>query len=180
MAKIIKYETAEFETKFKHERTHYKCVIRVTIDSKLAHAERTIDLEPAGTYRTLNICGDLYEQKRNGRWSLSRSGQIESELTGDLRSAMSPQMLDLCTLWQEWHLNDMRLGTREQREMLKKCASADYNHRVECLKSNNLYEDRGYAYGNEWLVEPISPQVIGQIKRIVKALGGNFKESKPK
>jgi hypothetical protein len=83
-----------------------------------------------------------------------------------------PEIAELCDLWDRWHLNDLRAGTRKQSEALrgKKNRSKHEHYTWACnyLKRKGLLVDQGYKYGAEWLFEEIPATVVKRIKSLAK------------
>jgi hypothetical protein len=77
---------------------------------------------------------------------------------------LDEKLKKLVSIWKEYHLNDLKAGTKKQSEALEAWSGKpdryDYDASVEYLKSINLYDDRGYKYGNGWLYMPIPESVI--------------------
>lgn len=80
----------------------------------------------------------------------------------------------LVEIWNEYHLNDMKAGTKKQTEAIEAWEAQgnkyNYSSAVEHLKSIGLYDDRGYKYGNGWLYKPVPESVIEEIKRLCEEL----------
>lgn len=72
----------------------------------------TVDLKPIGAdAKGLSITADIYE-KRGGRWVDVGGGQSYEELRKSFPD--DPAVARLCDIWQQYHLCDMRSGTRQQ------------------------------------------------------------------
>lgn len=84
------------------------------------------------------------------------SGQCDKDIreqAGDI--AAVAVLLDL---WEEYHLNDMRPGTRPQLAAIRdfyasKPEKSDYDAIKAYLESIGLLVDRGYSYGSAWLYD---------------------------
>ena len=77
----------------------------------------------------------------------------------------------MLTIWERWHLNDMRAGTPEQEALLKAhrdeyegYPTSHYEWACQLLKAHDLYEVDGYKYGRAWLTEPLPKEVITEIE----------------
>jgi len=101
-------------------------------------------------------------------------GQIDMELkkllqTNKIEFAKGwnkKRLLNLLSLWDAWHLNDLKAGTLKQIEFLEKKETASYDEQVEALKKANLLVDRDYEYGTKWLLKPLTAKAIHAIKTI--------------
>lgn len=69
--------------------------------------------------------------------------------------------------------DEINQATRDVRDRLVKYTAFvnhyEYDHACEILKELGLYDDRGYKYGHEWLVEIVPDEVITELKEL---LGG--------
>jgi hypothetical protein len=118
---------------------------------------------------TLSIVGDIQYGFRDGECG----GQCVDEIRkiwGHI-----PEVAELCDLWNRWHLNDIRAGTKAQMEFIRKLGkcpvSSDwYTWACSSLKVNNLLIDQGYTFGNAWLFELIPATVVKRIKALAKEI----------
>jgi hypothetical protein len=74
-------------------------------------------------------------------------------------------------IWKEYHLNNMKAGTRQQTEALdlfftENGRSYNYDEAVEYLKLIGKYIDRKYQYGSSWLLKPVPDEVIDQLIKV--------------
>ncbi len=129
----------------------------IELEIKEEHKEKkTIALETVTDYKTLSMCG---------------TGGQNREETADINSykQLFVSEYDLNTItevWQKWHLNDMKAGTKKQQAFIdewKKSNKYEYTAICEALKQAGLYEDNGYKYGHSWLVDPLPENVITDI-----------------
>lgn len=77
----------------------------------------------------------------------------------------------ICDIWERYHLNDMKAGTKQQENELYKMDrtllyASNYYDACEQLKKINLYKDRGIEWGRGWLVEQIPSEIISQIMKL--------------
>jgi hypothetical protein len=74
-------------------------------------------------------------------------------------------------VWDRWHLNDMRAGTKEQEEMIRVMIKAGalkenctYDERCKALDTACMYEvehnGQKYKYGHAWLFEDVPEDVL--------------------
>lgn len=71
----------------------------------------------------------------------------------------------LCDIWDRWHLNHMRAGTKKQEDAIRKWRkthSGDYTYNNACkyLSEIGLLVDDGYKYGTSWLTEEVPRDVL--------------------
>ncbi|MGL5713295.1 MAG: hypothetical protein ACRCX7_12635 [Cetobacterium sp.] len=69
-------------------------------------------------------------------------------------------------IWNEWHLNDLKAGTKKQTEYLNKVGVVGYDEAVKALKDVGLYEDSGYRYGSDWLFNPAPNDIAEELIRL--------------
>lgn len=134
---------------------------------------------------TFSACG-TYNPKGGG----SHGGQCIDTIAKAYPADAMVQRI--ARVWERWHLNDMRAGTFEQEEALKKVADggepwkdAQYDHShytwaLFVLKALNLYavpvtpelkasalggfDGDVYTYGARWLCEPIPAEIVAEIE----------------
>lgn len=138
----------------------------VSLDLKikpLGRAARTVNLEPASADEpTLSICGNVWLPSKR---DILTGGQCVDTIR-ELLPAF-PHVQRICDIWEGWHLNDMRAGTVRQIELLKAMPLPyEYTKACEFLKECNAFDDRGYKYGYEWLIEPIPTDILSEIKTL--------------
>ena len=134
--------------------------------------KKTLDwetLEPVTDGLELSICGDC------GR----SSGQIYDDFEPTEAQAK------LVEFWKKYHLNGLCSGTKKQMEALEDFKPntgcyRDYYEECEYLKSEGLYEDRGYKFGTGWLFKSFPmdelEQIIAEIEREEEERTADFDE----
>jgi len=163
----------------------FKAVIKVTIrrcDGVSPHLD--IDLAPCGRYTELSIVGEVYcvGDRRGDPSSCGQCVDLVREAfsghEGEGLNGERGSVTELCDLWDRWHLNGMRAGTRAQAEHLREHPPAEpfypvghYEKAMEILKAADLYTDRGYKYGQSWLVELLPDDVLKRLGEICRAFG---------
>lgn len=129
-----------------------------------------IDGNPCRTYRELSI---------TGQWSHGW-GQC-TDMLAKVNKADAKRLL---AIWNRWHLNGMKPGTRAQQtalEQFERAKGVDY-HTAACLFLRNLgletipnflpgYDKNGkagkpYKYGSAWLVEPLPAAIEEELRAI--------------
>jgi hypothetical protein len=139
--------------------------IKITFSRKSTKNFRSIDLKKSRSEVVrLSITADIED---------GPCGQCIS----DVRKIWSddPRVSELCDLWERWHLNDLRAGTRAQMDAVSKmgkCPSSTEWFSWVCknLESQGLLVDRGYSFGQEWLFERIPATVVKRIKTLAKEI----------
>lgn len=99
------------------------------------------------------------------------NGQISGELrklidTEPNRLAFSMEdAKKLCDVWDRWHLNDMRAGTKKQEDAIRELRRTrhigyKYEEACEYLDEIGLLVDEGYKFGSSWLTEEVPQDVL--------------------
>lgn len=101
--------------------------------------------------------------------------QCSGQISGELRKLVDtePALLKfrvedarkLCDVWDRWHLNDMRAGTKKQEDAIRewrktKRGSYKYDDACKYLSKIGLLVDNGYRYGTSWLTEEVPQDVL--------------------
>ena len=78
------------------------------------------------------------------------------------------KLAQLLEVWEQWHLNDVRAGTPEQRKILKdiekqRGISLHYEQACRELQIHGMYNHNGHIYGSARLFEPLPEDVIAFI-----------------
>ena len=141
------------------EKNHISLEVNI---NKQTQCKKTIDLKDVTEYDVLSISGDLREFT-GGRPRLTSCGQIEDSIV----TKAGPKFR-LIKIWKRWHLNDCKSGTRKQEKCLNnwKERPKGWSYEEDCiyLKKHHLYNDRGYKYGQAWLVEPLPEDIIKEVE----------------
>lgn len=132
------------------------------------HVRRTIDLAPASSpIYTVSISGFIWNPRHT---DVECGGQCQDTIRALFPD--DPHVRMLCDLWDRWHLNALKAGTRVQKAALdayragRRATDPEWeyprlDHYTACcavLRDLGLYEDRGYRYGHEWLIEPLTDE----------------------
>ena len=151
---------AEIEVELKLHRRHYA-------------EQRDIDLNPVpDTYAEFTVCGTI-DAKERGRFRDYSGGQNLDEI-----AALYPDnalVQEIVGLWNQYHLNGLKAGSRPQTEFIKQYEKDnpswryDYSAACDLLRDAGLYIDRGYKYGHAWLLEILPEEVKNRIMEIIKA-----------
>lgn len=138
--------------------------VKMVEKEKKDHAQRTVDLKPAPQkYTTLSCIGEGKDY-----W-----GQCQQHIRKDLPNielAISKeQLLRILEVWEEWHLNDMEAGTKQQEEIVvnhygKGKRGYTYKDACDVLEREGLYKDRDYKYGSAWLLRILPEEIIEEVK----------------
>jgi len=114
--------------------------------------------------RKLSIAGvegDSYGQIITHEWDfVSYAPGWSAELVATFRS-----------VWDRWHLNDMRAGSPAQEAFLRENPQSgrDYSQACAVLARAGLNPDNGYSYGANWLVEEVPSDVIAFLESLPEA-----------
>lgn len=103
---------------------------RYVVTAEIKPADRnvapylTVDLKPIpADAKALSICADIYE-KRGARWVDIGGGQSYDSLRADFPNDAT--VARLCDIWEQYHLCDMKAGTREQNAVIDAWAAKGY------------------------------------------------------
>lgn len=139
---------------------------RVAIEVRISEEQpqpgkRDIDLNPVTVpYKTLSIVGEL----------AGSIGQCVDTLREMNEEECNEDIERLCDIWDAYHLNDIKAGTRQQMAITK--GSQSFDGAVNRLKINGLVLDRGYEYGSKWLVELLDDEDLEELSGILDRLNG--------
>ena len=137
------------------------CRLTLTLQirqSKPHDKSMDIDLNPiTEPYVEVSIVGDVWN---NTETDIIEGGQIQKDVLNYIDNKKTRRIVEL---WKRWHLNDMKAGTRLQRECLAtydKDERYDYDTACGRLLGHGLYNDRGYKYGHAWFLEVVPDDVL--------------------
>ena len=122
-----------------------------------------------------------------GRIEFSANGKIYNRLKSDLYCCgqcldeinvfvHNPTFKTIYKMWQQYHLNGMHAGTKEQEEFVNRYFNEagkryDYTEACQALKDNNLYEveyeGQPYKYGHGWIYEVIPEEDLDVIVKLL-------------
>lgn len=124
----------------------------------------TLEAIPKPEAIELSICGGIWDGKRYDYVSCGQNIDTIAELIP------TKKVKRIQEIWERYHLNDLRAGTKKQIEAIKEWESQgnkySYTNACEYLKSIDLFEDRGYEYGHGWLFEPVPAEIIEEVKQL--------------
>ncbi len=166
------------------------CKVTIEVEIKPVHPSfLTWNLTPVPEDAVeLSICGNIWNPR-----------ETDTACGGQCRDAIreffigNKNIQRLCDIWDEYHLNGLKSGTREQTEALRDMPKAAYpgsHYDKACawLKDKNLLEvpypdgrytktdglgrsePAKYKYGSAWLYQPIPQAIIDEVKSICEAL----------
>lgn len=137
--------------------------IRVEFRVKHNHAPyKSTELTPCFEYMELVITGALYERvSPRGTWR-----QVAYDCLHDELERFNYKLGKLA---KRWHLNSIRKGTTKQQCFVhgyfdRYGKPYDYNAACKALAAYGLNPDKGYGYGNAWLVERLPLSAIAAVK----------------
>jgi hypothetical protein len=154
----------------------FKAVVRVELSTiKRAAIDVDGNAVPPGMRRLSMTASVLSRHGGKGRWQARSTGQSVDLL----REAWSdhPVVAEMCDIWERWHLNDMKAGSRAQSEAVQALrlggGDVGYDASVEHLKNLGLETDasvqvgaKPYRYGTAWLVEPLPASVEDRLREM--------------
>ena len=97
-------------------------------------------------------------------------GQCLDEINNYIKN---PLMNEIFSIWKEFHLNDLKPGTKKQLIEVEKFRKENnitgFAYKKECdyLKSVNLLIDRGIKWGSVWFCMEIPENIVNRIKEII-------------
>jgi hypothetical protein len=151
----------------------YIIEISIVLSPHKCH-ERSIDLKRVSEITSVTFSGKVL----SGTGRALCAYQIVPTLRDIGLDEAHPALGELCDIWERWHLNDRRNGTREQIEIIEEQVPslvATYSGKCQILKNLGMLKDRGFEYGTDLLVEPLPLEVEKEIRQIVADLGSEFR-----
>lgn len=121
---------------------------------------------------------------KEGRFSMCGEMGCSSGQCNEHIKPKNEAQKSLLSLWDKWHLNDMKAGTEKQEEALIEAHSKgklkdyDYDKAVKYLKSIRLYTDKGYKYGSAWLKRALPSNIIEEVDRLCNVIEAIEEEEK--
>ena len=150
-----------------------KTLIFITIE-EIKEDALTIDLKEVDKQIVLSIYGRVHYPRK---LSCITVGQISkniwywaiNDLFKEYRIDKST-LFSILDIWDRWHLNNLRAGTRGQNVLVKyyirRVGYYKYEEVCKFLESKGLLYDRGHKYGSKWLYEPLPQDVIDYLKSL--------------
>jgi hypothetical protein len=118
----------------------------------------------------LSICGNIWNGVHSDCVSCGQNlDEIKSTVIGK-----NPKFLKIYDLWQKYHLNDLKPGTKKQCQVIDLWRKENningfaYTEECEYLKSIDLYFDNAVKWGSQWMAERIPDNVISEIEQLMK------------
>ena len=146
--------------------------LKLKITQVIGEQKLSTNLQEITGYKTISITGNI----RN--WN---AGQIQNTLQSEIENIIffkkynytKENLLNILDLWNTWHLNDLKAGTIKQENCINEYLKANkkqYDYELACLilRGNCLYVDRGYKYGDAWLLQVISEKTLNNIINLFK------------
>jgi hypothetical protein len=161
----------------------FKAIVRVEF-SAITREARDIDGNPVpADARRLSMTASVLSRRGGkGRWD----GRLMGQSVGFIRDAWAdhPVVQEMCDVWDKWHLNDMRSGTRAQAEAVAALRAggveATYDACVEHLGRIGLLTDdsvvvggKPYRYGTAWLAEPLPVEIEERLREMRADVAGD-------
>lgn len=111
----------------------------------------TINHQKVLGYKTLSICGEVVEYRKQ---NASNSGQIRdrlSEITQPSKGFTLKDIAKINEIWEKWHLNDLQSHCAHQDKAIKW-------DQVDPCPLN------GYKAGSAWLLKELPQEIINEIQ----------------
>jgi hypothetical protein len=148
-----------------------------------------VDLKPITEITELSITGTVRKPDRSDAYTCGQICDTVQEYFGKSRTIRR-----ICEIWQRYHLNGMRAGTRVQMEALaglKFTTGEFYKLRCEVLAEKHLLDvpipeesrenfrymvgadgelPTTYRFGSAWLYEPIPPEVLDELRQLIDSV----------
>ncbi len=154
-----------YKTSFSFEKKNVLYTVEAKLSTKTEN-RLDIDLNKCSEYIALSMTGDVFEKG----WQ--SAGQINKELLTAFPD--NEEVKEVCAIWKRWHLNELKAGTRIQEKIIEEyftdISKYTFDEACALLKSKDLYKDRGYVYGSQWLVDPLPLDEAKRIKAFFQTL----------
>lgn len=142
--------------------------VRLTLRVRQVEGQDWDTLQPTKTV-AISVCGEIWNAPGTDCVSV---GQNIEEIASLFPEDKKVQRI--AELWREWHCNDLKAGTIRQHAALNlpddssrprdaKPEQDWYQASLEALRAVGLETDNGYKFGTEWLVRPITAEVLTEI-----------------
>lgn len=147
---------------------------RLWVSIELTRHERpssTVEHAEITEYVRLAIQGEGFHGRRK-RDDIDFTGQTVDtlrEVTQPAKGWTVTELQRLATLWERWHLNDMRAGCAHVTPVIE---TDQYGRTVPSLTLTPVCPVSGYRYGHAWLVEPLPAEVEAEIRAFGERLDG--------
>jgi len=142
------------------------------------HINFEIELEKQGTAREWETLEEVEAVRLSVRGSIRKGSgccQMQDHIRGyraRVRKADLPLFDFILYIWDKYHLNDLKAGTKQQEAILSatnhKGGASSYKEDCDFLASLDLLTDRGYKYGSSWLYMPIEAEDLAKIEELLK------------
>ena len=123
---------------------------------KVDNAVLDIKLKKKEKGTVLSVMGSYYDKETKSQYD----GQCIEIFREKFKN--NKYMSRLIEIWEKYHLNDLRPGTKRQMKVLKEKNIKGFHESVKYLKEIGLYED-GHRFGYAWHFEEIPKDIIEEI-----------------
>lgn len=129
-----------------------------------------VEIEVSFENDRLSICGSVWNSKKT---DIIMGGQCLDSLKPFFKH--NKKFNYLFTIWNEYHLNDMKAGSPLQEAFIKNLNLKQYDYESVCKELKNagllidesyIHNDKPYQYGTAWLFNPIPDSVKNYIQTI--------------
>jgi hypothetical protein len=94
----------------------------------------------------------------------------------DKIAEVCPIFKNICALAERWSNPELKAGTRTQSFALKayrlgsSTKAYSYNESCDILEKVGCYNDRGYEYGSQWLLNLPPTDLLDQVKNLIEEI----------
>lgn len=146
--------------KFKSKENYH-----VTVEIELKKEKRIkkdyTSLKEVKNCYVLSIRGEV----KDNNYNFSSCGQCIDEINKLSYTKKDRVTINkIVKIWEQYHLNDMQAGTKNQEALLPE--HCDYDRALKILTKQKLLSDRGHKYGSKWLIKVIPDSIIKDIRDI--------------
>jgi hypothetical protein len=130
-----------------------------------------------GTIDLVPVAADALELAITGSFP-GGGGQCQDALRAAAMKCGAADLVRICDLWDRWHLNGLRAGTRAQAAHLATIPHVEgFSAKRAALIAAGLEPDlttgaAPYSYGSAWLYEPLDSGVAESISDLFRLVDG--------
>lgn len=168
---------------FKTQCTFHIAGTRFSLTAEVRPMRAAKDLASEKGMRTIDlqtVPADSLELTISGSASSGSGGQISEDLRAAAEECGISDVIELCSIWDRWHLNGLKAGTRAQMTYLETVPTT--GRTFEGVKAalleaglqpdTNTLPGSPYSYGSAWLYEPLPVDVATRLETLCTALDG--------
>jgi hypothetical protein len=111
----------------------------------------TINHQKVLEYKTLSICGEVVEYRKQNASNFGQICERLSEITQPSKGFTLKDVAKIKEIWEKWHLNDLQSHCAHQDKAIKW-------DQVDPCPLN------GYKAGSAWLLKELPQEIINEVK----------------